>query len=326
MTGYTSGAKILADIIDDIANELIATAGGYWADRESITIPDVLDAGTGKWTTANKTANNAKRCLVHRKGGITQFITLEHINNPQNFYYGNQNWWYYGKGIRIRTSISWDNATDEPPVDFQSNFLPIESGYNGNGVDMATLQITYFKWVDETGFVIMAKPEPTGNGYQQSVLLCVEHADTVEYSTGTSNFIVFSQGNMWSALYDGNWGPNEWRNRCIIRPGSYQYPNHGSWSNYTFQNAGVSFIPTSSYYAFKSVGNGKVYYVKPIVHNHAGAWNPLFQINLFFPYSEGVGLIDGDVIAIEGDTKKYLCKALSSPDSTARLVYAIRYN
>ncbi|MBE0522649.1 MAG: hypothetical protein IBX39_10355, partial [Candidatus Methanoperedenaceae archaeon] len=89
---------------------------------------------------------------------------------------------------------------------------------------------------------------------------------------------------------------------------------------------GLSFIPTGAYYAFKSEGNSKVYYVKPILHNHNGSTNPIFQFNLFFPFTEGLGLIDGDVIAIEGDTKKFLCKAMDSPDSASRLCYAIRYN
>jgi len=38
-----------------------------------------------------------------------------------------------------------------------------------------------------------------------------------------------------------------------------------------------------------------------------------------------VGLIDGDVVAVEGETKKFLMKALDSPDSVNRINYAIKY-
>jgi hypothetical protein len=38
-----------------------------------------------------------------------------------------------------------------------------------------------------------------------------------------------------------------------------------------------------------------------------------------------MGLIDGDVVAIEGQTTKYLIKAVDSPDSAVRLTYAIKF-
>jgi hypothetical protein len=46
---------------------------------------------------------------------------------------------------------------------------------------------------------------------------------------------------------------------------------------------------------------------------------------MFFAYDEGYGLVDGDVIAIEGQTTKYLCKALDSPDTTTRIPIAMKY-
>lgn len=83
--------------------------------------------------------------------------------------------------------------------------------------------------------------------------------------------------------------------------------------------------PQPTYYAFKSSGNGKAYYVQPIVHNLASQLAPIFQSQLWFPWYETVGLVDGDVIAIEGQTTKFLCKALDSPDSANRLDFAIKY-
>jgi hypothetical protein len=68
-----------------------------------------------------------------------------------------------------------------------------------------------------------------------------------------------------------------------------------------------------------------VYYVKPIICNTRDERTPIFQSEIFFAFDEGVGLVDGDVIAIEGQTMKYLCKALDSPDNTQRLTFAIKY-
>ena len=41
--GYTSGAKIIYDIIDEICAALIASSGGYWSN------------GDATWTTTTKT-------------------------------------------------------------------------------------------------------------------------------------------------------------------------------------------------------------------------------------------------------------------------------
>lgn len=38
------------------------------------------------------------------------------------------------------------------------------------------------------------------------------------------------------------------------------------------------------------------------------------------------GLVDGDIIQVEGTTKKFLCKSLDSPDSINRVTYAIKYS
>lgn len=64
---------------------------------------------------------------------------------------------------------------------------------------------------------------------------------------------------------------------------------------------------------------------KPIIQNQRNAVTPIFQSELFFPFDENVGLIDGDVVSLDGTTAKFLCKSLDSPDSLNRLNYAIKY-
>jgi hypothetical protein len=208
--------------------------------------------------------------------------------------------------------------------------MAFETHNGGVGVDMATTLITYFLWYESNGFVIMGKPEPSGEINQQSFLIAVERNPNKRYVDGYSTFYCYTVGNVWADLYDGNpaWVNTMWRQRFILRPFAYQYPDHASWGGYAFSSVnggGISFSPMPSYYAYKSAGNGKVYYVKPIIHNQNNSITPIFQSELFFLWSEGLGLIDGDIVAIQGQPTKFLCKAVDSPDSTNRLTYAIKY-
>ncbi len=318
---FASGAKKLWEIIDDMAAGLIAAPGGYWTD------------GDATWTTTDKTGNNARLCLHYLNGSEELYIALEQINQSSGaqYYYGN-NAWRYGKGLRITVSAIWDSVNHIYPSSNQSTFIPFEARYNG-GVsgDLAVLQITYYLWFEPNGFVLMGKPEPKStDDYQQSFIAVVERNPNKEYSDGFTNFYVFANmnlgaGGIGTMYYDGNWVGTSWRCRPILRPFAYQFPNDTSYTTYNGNGNGISFVPTPSYYAFKSSGNGKAYYVQPIVHNLASQLAPIFQSQLWFPWSETVGLIDGDVIAIEGQTTKFLCKALDSPDSVNRLNFAIKY-
>lgn len=390
--GFTTGAKITADILDEIVNGFIAT--NLWHNVDTT------------WNTLNRTGNNARVALCYGPIGaigkgnttlsldllsgtkvatvtdvanfsvgdkvaigpsdttsevrivvainimastvtldanvnITHYATerfanvdieiymaIEVINSPQGYYYGGQGWWYNGKGFRIIFSASWDAVAHTYPTSNQSTFLPIESQRDTVYADLATMVVTYWLWIENNGngFVIMGKPEPTADSNQQSFIWCIGRNPAKEYTDGYTNFYCFVSGNIWqNCLYDGNWPLSIWRNRTLLRPFAYQYPDHTGYTSYGVNGNGLSFVPTPSYYAFKSNGNNKVYYVKPIIHNVAGQNAPVFQSDLFFLWSEGVGLIDGDVISIEGRTTKYLCKGLDSPDSTNRITFAIKY-
>lgn len=316
--GFTSGAKTVYDILEEIVAGLIA--GGGWSDADAT------------WTTSNKTmANLGRRVLKYENGAEVIYWAFEIINQTsgQNWYYGNSAW-HYGKGIRITASSSWDSVNHTYPVSNQQTFVPFEVVYNGGvGTDLATLQLTYYLWVEAKGFCLLAKPEPTGSNYQQSFFIVLERNPNKEYTDGQSNFYLMKWCNIWYCYYDAYWGPAVWRDRTILRPFAYQFPDYpsawGNWGNYSPNGNGISFVANPSYWAFKSNGNGKVYYVKPIINNTANQLSPIFQVELWFPWSEGVGLVDGDVIAIEGSTTKYLCKALDSPDSTNRITVAMKY-
>lgn len=316
--GFTTGAKVLASIIDEISDGLIGTPGGYWTDND-IT-----------WNTTVRTANNARRSLKYTNGTEELYIALEAINTSTYTYFGNyyfSNAGLYAKGLRIVISASWDNTGHTYPTSNQSTFIPFE-GINSATVaaDLQTLQVIYYAWIESNGFVLTAKPEPTGDNYQQSFFAVVERNPNKEYADGYSNFFCMTVCNAYQIMYDGNWATPINRHRGILRPFAYQFPSHTSYGGWEIINGnGISYWLSPTYFAYKSQGNGKVYYVKPIIHNHNGQLMPILQSDLFFPFSENVGLIDGDVIAIEGATTKYLCKALDSPDSTARLNFAMKY-
>ncbi len=314
---FTSGAIITPAIVDTIANGLIATPEGRWTDADPT------------WNTTVKTGNSARRALKYYDGIETIYVALEVINTSTDLYYGNQGWWYRGKGIRVVFSPTWDSTGHIYTGTIQTSFMAFEICNNcGVGTDFATMLVTYWLWYDTNGFVIMGKPEPTSDGSQQSFIIAVERNPNKRYVDGYSTFYCYTTGNMWADLYDGNWTNTIWRQRFILRPFAYQYPNHGSWSGYTFgslNGGGISFSPLPSYYAYKSAGNGKVYYMKPIIHNQENQLAPIFTGESFFLWTEGLGLIDGDVVAIQGQATKFLCKGLDSPDSVSRLTYAIRY-
>lgn len=331
---FSSGAKVTADIVEEIATRLIATTtpGAYWTDITAV------DPSATMWTTTTKTQDSAKRALVYNNGVETaMYMALEVINrdNGIQFYYDGV--WRYAKGIRVVVSPSWNSTTHtypttNPGIDHQSTFIPFECrGRNNAGVtgNLATMLITYYLWVESNGFVIMGKPEPEPNdSEQQSFILALERVDTIKkrYVDGYSNFYVYAHCNMLSTMYDGN---NVTvaveRNRGVLRPFAYQWPDLTVDWNAWVNGYGISFSPLPGNYAYKSTGNGKVYYIKPIIHNQANAMTPIFQGELFFLWSEGVGLIDGDIVAIQGQPTKFICKALDSPDSVTRLTYAIKY-
>ncbi len=101
---YASGAKKIWEIIDDIAAGLIASAGGYWSN------------GDATWTTTTKTGNLARRCIKYLNGTEEFYVALEQINQTNGIYYyqtvGNR---WYGKGLRIVFSLTWDSVNHTYP-------------------------------------------------------------------------------------------------------------------------------------------------------------------------------------------------------------------
>jgi len=311
--GFTSGAKVSADLIDSIANGLIGSSVN-WSDN------DVT------WNTSVRTGNLARRSLIYTGDTTDIYIAIEVINTQTPFVYyynGNNNVWVYGKGIRIVITSSWDSVNHTYPAGGMATFVPFEAHSTTIAADMETLQITYYMWLDANGFVIMGVPEPTTDGYQQAFKISLERVAAKEYADGYSNFFLHAACNIWPHFYDTSNVVDYNRNRGYIRFPAFYYPTNDNNTTAVWNN-GITLAPITQH-AFKSEGNGKVYYVKPVYHNDVLCRTPIAQAESWFYWNTDVGLVDGDIVAIDGATTKYLCKGLQSPDSINRLTYAIKY-
>ncbi len=256
------------------------------------------------------------------------YLAMEIINHSNGERYACC--WTYGKGIRFTFSTSWNSTTHVASGITQTTFMAFESHTGGVPSDLATINVTYWLWIEDNGngFVMMGKPEPSSSNQQQSFIVILEkiaNPANKEYVDNQTDFFLYTAGNIWSTHYDRDYHASIWTNRAILRPFAYQWPDGGgridTWAN----GYGISFCQLPNYIGYKSVGNGKVYYIKPIINNTPNQLSPIFQSELFFMWSEGLGLIDGDVVAVQGQPVKFLCKAVDSPDSTNRLTYAIKY-
>jgi len=309
--GFTSGAKVLADIIDDIADGLIASSAD-WSDNDTT------------WDTVDRTADNARRSLIYTGDSADVYISFEACNAQKGWHH-NGSYWYYGRGLRIVMTSSWDSVNHIYPDGGMSTFLPYFARYRYSPVyaDLETDQLTYYLWIDSNGFAMIATPEPTSDDNQQSFKLSLERIATKEYADGYSNFYLHAAGNKWHQYYDEDEAENYNRNRSYLRFPAFSYPT-GVDNTTAVWNYGIT-LPSITRHAFKSSGNGKVYYVKPVYHNDINCRTPIAQAENWFYWSTDAGLVDGDIVAIDGATTKYLCKGVSSPDATTLLTYAIKY-
>lgn len=320
--GYTTGAKTLPDIMDEIANGLIGsqdTIDGlyHWTDADTT------------WNTSIRTAINARRALKYTKDTEVMYVALESRNTWYSSYGG-----HAAKGLRVTFSSSW--FSNAPSGAIYQTSIPFDD-YSGGAQpmdDFATLMITYYLWIESNGFALMAKPEPTTANQQNSFFLVVERNPNKFYVDNQSNFYCYVVMNMWPT-FAGVGEPD--RHYSFLRPFIYKFPTEATISDRGPNYYCMALGSFDRHYAFKSAGNGKVYYVKPVIFNDKyeryDGWtsfynvppSPIFQADLWFYWTENMGLVDGDIVAIEGATTKYLIKSLDSPDSTAKLFYAMKF-
>lgn len=322
---FKIGVKPLPDLIDEIAGELIASVDpidglSHWSDA--------ADAVPG-WNTVERTGIKARRALKYTNGLEVMYLALESRNDWYSQWAG-----YTAKGLRITFSASWDSINNTYPPINQQTSIPFETfsgGMPSPQSNLAALNIYYYLWVESNGFVIMAKPEPSNSNTQQSFFVVMERNPNKEYADGQSNFYCLNLTNVWPSLSNPAYTYGD-VHRSFLRPFAYQWPGVATSTAHPFYHCMASGT-LERYYSILSPADRKVYYRKPLISNNKiepGQANiamaPIFTSELWFPWNEEIGLIDGDIIQVEGTTKKFLLKSMDSPDSINRLTYAMKYS
>lgn len=300
---FYSGADNIYEILDIIADKLIAESAD-WTD------------GDTTWTTTDRSENNnGRRCLKWTGDSADIWLAIDVINAQGKEIDADEN--ERAKGFRITFTSSWDSTNHTWGATNSQGFCAYEAEQDANATaNLATLLMNYWLWVDESGFALMAVPDAhSGDALQTSFICVVERMATKEYSDGYSNFYCYMDYNDSDMeSWKGSDPTSGYMVNDMLRPFSYV----------SRTALGIDFYSADKY-ALKSNGNGKVYYMKPVIFNDTAEMIPIGQSEMFFQYSTEAGLVDGDVIAIDGDTTKFLCKSLASPDDAEMIHYAIKY-
>jgi hypothetical protein len=296
--GFTTGQKSLVDIINDIADGLIASSSN-WVE------------GDGTWNTSVVTGLSARRCLKYTGDEDDIWFAFEIVNDSRTFNHVSD---HRSRGFRLTISSNWDYNTNMYSGSTVHLYVGFEArSSNTPGGNMATLPIEYYMFIDQTGVVLMASPVTWNeDNLQSSFIFVIERMETQEYIDGQSRFYAFKDqnANWWHATsHDGSFKPHR-----VIRPFLYSTVD---------DNVGIRYW-RNDHFCFKNLGDGKMYYTRPIVFNSTGETDPIGYVNMFIRVNEGLGVIDGDIIEVDNTTRKYLVKYISSPSSTGRLPFAMR--
>jgi len=161
--------------------------------------------------------------LKYTNGSEYWWLAMTVVNTTSGWnhaYYTSHNgYWYYGKGIQFVLSQTWE-VTHTFPANSFSSFVPLIMHLNGGvSTDMASHQLTYYMWIDETGICIMCKGEPTGENTQPATLLGWERIETKEYTDGYPNLVWYTINNIRN-LYDGEHRSvnDKCQHRTVMRP------------------------------------------------------------------------------------------------------------
>ncbi len=288
MGTYTASVKPLWEIIDQIADALIA-------------LPE-WEEGDATWDTTTKTDQNARRVVHHIADD--EYLSLIMGNGTLTNVY---KW----KGLILIFSSGWDAVAHEPDGSKYYTFAGFESNGTNLATDLALLEVDYrlFTWV--SGFALVGVPLSHADIRQSCFIAVVERNASKLYADGFTNFYIFTDGNVYYPQFNDNqsttplFGVNYkwWK---YSRPFAFQ-------SQTGFE---------SPYDAIASRGDDKAYFTKPILHNAADHLSPIYQGEMFLMVDETRGLVDDDEIALAG-TKKYQIAIKQSPDSIIYLSYAI---
>ena len=263
----------------------------------------------------------------------------------------------YMFGIEVIVSSTWDGTNNVPGADAQRTLVMMAT-YSGG---MSALQksqlmatnIAYWLWVDDdisspdkgNGLVIMMKPDQTTWGYPLSCCFNMEKLTSKEFSDGYSlwhfgsflNAFPNSGGTQNSITKKWAWILHPWAlpatDDTLGDANDYFYLNMNWWGKIssgtnTFSDQGMRGIDYPVWAALSQGGSPpNVYFTKGICHAEPRYNNkPIGIIQHCFPWKEGTGIIDQDIISEPSpSTTKYVCLAKESPYSAVKLPMAIKY-
>jgi len=298
MTWYEA-VENLWEIIDQIADDLIA-------------LPE-WEEGDATWDTTTKTSENARRVVHH----IADDIYLGLIQSNFVRRAGAQS--LYGKGLIVTISDAW--AANAPSGNIQVVYVPFEADSSSAiDADLANFQIVYKLFTGAGGFALVGVPPANAlDVYQSNFLVVVERNTAKIYADGYTNFHIFTDGN-----YIGYGSDLFNTNNC----GADLFGVNVRWYRYTHPfilQAHAEPAYEKAYKAFKSIGDGKAYFMKPVLHNDIFGVTPWLQPEFWIAIdSTKANLADDDELALPGpSTKTYQVTRKQSPDSALYLWYAI---
>jgi hypothetical protein len=320
------------DVTNFSSGQIVVIGSGITAETrviQSVSTGHIIVAGP--LNSAHSTGNLAQQL------NFEIYMAFEMINITSGLLMDPT---YYCKGLRITFATTWDPVAHTYGPTYQQSFMGYEMRNAAITTDMSTLMNTYWMWYEGNGFAIMLTPDNNAlDNYQQSLFLVVERNTNKEYADGFSNFYCYNTMNI--ANYHETAYAQGQRVENIMRPFVFYTPEDAYNSNNYNGNpvlaamqSGICLVPVqlttanppaALAYAFRSSGNSKVYFIRPIIQNVRATTLPIFQADFFFVWTAGMGLTDGDIVAISGGTESYLCKSVQSPDNTTPLLFAIKY-
>lgn len=290
MGTYTASVNKLYEIIDKIADELIA-------------LPE-WEEGDATWDTTVKTNYDAKRVVHH----IADDIYLALVMENRKYQKSDTTYW---TGLVIIISSAWDAGNHEPSGSVYGTIVGFEQDTaNAIEADLALLEIYFRLFTYSEGFTLEGVPSiHTADNSQSNFRAIVERNTNKFYADTFTNFYIFVDGNLFQSdlyNYDCSYSyftaARKFRYYKITRPFVFQHIS-----------SGIEY----PLLARIMLSDSKVYYVKPIIHNDVDLKHPIFQAESYMDMTfDNYGFLDEDEIVEPGpSTKKFQVLLKQSPNS-----------
>jgi hypothetical protein len=344
---FETGVKTIAQLVNHLPDTLVAShaswtaAGGSWTGSESDS-----GYGTNHWIR--------KACKVNRDGEELWFafevpwhpvygLSHAYTGFPYSCYSTDCGLIYYHTGILMTISDAW---SDGPSGNYQRCL-----GYchytHGSAVSFQDMDCQYWMWNDATGEAAAGNGlctiiKPTSS-YYMTPFINIERCapEDKQYSDGYSNWWMHSVPNYRHTSYD-DFYKSEHEHGYILHPFSDAWPSlpRGYYDSPQAYHRGSDVMKdcpdtdwrhmkglSSLYGGYRSVGIGKIYFQYPWYMANVKGYDDTFQLQSrhWFGLCENDGITDGDVIAISGDTAKYVALYKTSVGSSTPHRIAMRY-